>query len=274
MQMKRKYRSGLILAAIASGMLVTLRVMADAPQEVDEKVKAPMPLRMPTHDYIPEATSAESTRGELIFKQANCIQCHSVKNAGGNLGPMLDGIGYRRQADFLYAHLAASNAAERDYFKLTGRNRSMYQHPRISPANATAIVSFLLTLPEPEGGFVLSPHVISLPARTPQNSEKYVPKPKSKSSQEGQKLFRDKGCIACHQIQNAGGWLGPNLDGVGGRMERATIIENINNPAQISKREAGDVDVLPQMPKLELKKEEIEKITDYLLTLPNSQKAE
>lgn len=273
MQMKRKYWSGLLMGAIASGMFLTLKVMADSPQE-DEKVKAPMPLRLPTHDYVPEPASEQSNQGELIFKQANCIQCHSIKNAGGNLGPMLDGIGYRRSSEFLFAHLAASNAAEKEYFRLTGRNRTMYQHPRITPANATAIVSFLMTLPEPEGGFVLTPHVISLPARTPASSATYVPNKKSKSSEEGQKLFRDKGCIACHSVQNAGGWLGPKLDGLGGRLDRSAIMENINNPAQISKREAGDIDVLPQMPKLNLKQEEIEKITNYLLTLPNSQKAE
>lgn len=238
--------------------------------ENTDKVGAPHPVRFPTHNYVPEPASEKSRLGELLYKEANCLQCHSIKNAGGTLGPMLDGIGYRRSPDFIFAHLADTRDARESYFRMTGQNRTAYIHPRVSSEDAQALVAFLMTVPEPEGGFVLMPHVMSLPSAKPNTNSKYKPEKDSQSSKEGRKLFNNKGCIACHTINNVGGWMGPKLDGVGGRIDRAKIIENIQNPAAVSKKDAGNIDVLPQMPKLKLTEDEIEKITDYLLTLPNS----
>ncbi len=248
-----------------------LHVMADTKSSAPtDFVDAPKPTRLLTHDYVTEPVSDESRRGESIYNEANCVQCHSIKNAGGNLGPMLDGIGYRRPAEFLYARLCNSREAKETYFKLTGQNASAYIHPRLSRESATALVSFLMTIPEPEGGFVLTPHVMSLPAAKRQINSTFKPMAQNKSSMAGEKLFNNKGCIACHTVNNVGGWMGPNLDGVGGRLDRSSIIKNISNPARVSKEVAGDIDVLPQMPKLNLSDEEISKLADYLLTLPNS----
>ncbi len=248
-----------------------LHVMADTKDSApSEFVDAPKPIRLLTHDYVTEPVSEESKRGESIYNQANCVQCHSIKNAGGNLGPMLDGIGYRRPVEFLYARLCNSREAQETYFKLTGQNASAYIHPRLSSESARALVSYLMTIPEPEGGFVLTPHVMSLPAVKRQINSSYKPMAQNDSSRAGEKLFNNKGCIACHTINNVGGWMGPNLDGVGGRMDRASIIKNISNPARVSKNQVGDIDVLPQMPRLNLSDEEIAKLADYLLTLPNS----
>jgi len=264
-----------LLTAITFGVTLysfkTPHVMADTKTTAPaEFVDAPKPIRLLTHDYVSEPVSAESKQGEGIYKDASCIQCHSIKNAGGNLGPMLDGIGYRRPAEFIYARLCDSKEAKENYFKLTGQLATSYLHPRLSRENARALTSYLMTLPEPEGGFVLTPHVMSLPSAKTKINEKYIPQSESSSSNAGKKLFNDKGCIACHTVNNVGGWLGPNLNGVGGRLDRASIIQNINNPARVKKEEVGDIDVLPQMPKLNLSQDEIDKLADYLLTLPNS----
>lgn len=274
--MKKKWLwFGALMAASIMVAPCARFVMADTENVAEsEKVGAPRPIRFPTHDYVPESVSETSQRGETLYKDLNCLQCHSIKNAGGNLGPMLDGIGYRRSADFIYAHLANSRQAEELYFRLTGQRAEKYHHSRVSPEQASALVAFLMTVPEPEGGFVLMPHVMSLPAAKPEIKKGYKPQLESKSSREGAKLFKEKGCIACHTIDHIGGWLGPKLNGIGGRLERSQIAENIANPAAVSKSEAGNIDVLPQMPRLKLSQSEIEKLTDYLLTLPNSEDAE
>jgi len=267
--------SSIFIATLFLTRLGEIQVNADSgSMHNDEKVKAPEPIRYPTYGYIPESPTEQSTQGETLFREANCLQCHSVKNAGGTIGPMLDGIGRKRSPEFLFAHLAQSREAEKSYFRLTGQNRKNYVHPRIDPTNAQALVSFLLTLPEPECGFVLTPHVMSLPANKPKLNLSFKPAPQTKSSIDGKKLFNNKGCVACHSINNVGGWLGPKLDGVGGRLDRDQIVQNISNPAQVSKQEAGDIDVLPQMPKLKLTENEVKQLTDYLLTIPNSKDVE
>ena len=261
-------------AMILISSAVSVQVLAIDSSDEENQVKAPEPIKFPTHGYVPEASNNESRQGELFFKKSNCLQCHSVKNAGGIIGPMLDGIGRRRSEDFLFAHLCQSRNAQETYFRLTGQNRSNYVHPRLRPEVTRSVVAFLMTLPEPEGGFILTPHIMSLPAVKPKVNISFRPEKQNPSSMQGEKLFNNKGCIACHSVRNVGGWLGPKLDGVGGRLSRNAILENITNPARVNKSEVGDIDILPQMPKVKLTKEQSEQLTDYLLTLPNSDNEE
>lgn len=76
--------------------------------------------------------------------------------------------------------------------------------------------------------------------------------------------------MACHSIGNNGGWLGPQMDGIGGRRSRAFIIAHITDPkGHTARLRKTPVETISQMPKLNITDEQMQKITDFLETLPN-----
>lgn len=56
-----------------------------------------------------------------------------------------------------------------------------------------------------------------------------APKPKPNFA-NGQKVYKNEGCVGCHKIKGQGGAAGPALDGIGKKMNAATIAEKIRNP--------------------------------------------
>lgn len=46
---------------------------------------------------------------------------------------------------------------------------------------------------------------------------------------QGQALFASKGCTACHKVGGEGGSAGPELDGIGDRTKRPTLIGELEN---------------------------------------------
>lgn len=51
-------------------------------------------------------------------------------------------------------------------------------------------------------------------------------------SAQGARLFRDHGCIGCHQLGGAGGYVGPPLDGVGERLRPAWLVRWLEDPQE------------------------------------------
>ncbi len=221
--------------------------------------------------YVPRSQTEDSEQGKQLFENLNCMSCHSLHNVGGDLAPRLDGIGGHRSEQFLLDQLSNNSTAKIDYFCLPGSHyANTLPHSRYSPPVAAKLVSYLLTLPEPQGGFVVVPHVAALPAETPPVNVKFQPEPKSESSAEGQKLYDRFGCVACHAIGEVGGWLGPRLDGVGGRHSRLYIASQITNAQAHARENASSADEQPsRMPHFEATPQEIQKITDFLMTIPN-----
>lgn len=41
----------------------------------------------------PTNISGDASKGGIIFAQQNCLNCHSLRGAGGTIGPTLDNIG-------------------------------------------------------------------------------------------------------------------------------------------------------------------------------------
>jgi mono/diheme cytochrome c family protein len=213
--------------------------------------------------------TAQSKEGEKCFQMLNCTACHSIHNAGGRLGPMLDGVGAHRNEDYLLAHLINTEEAKQAFAKITGSDFEYLHHPRISEKSAKSIVDFLLTIPEPIGGFILLPHTTRLPSEKPINNPNFKPSPVSTASKQGKELYDTLGCVACHSINSLGGWLGPALDGVGGRYSADYILNHITSPSIQAGEQQEFYSKPQQMPAFKLSREDLQKITDYLNTLPN-----
>lgn len=77
--------------------------------------------------------------------------------------------------------------------------------------------------------------------------------------QRGEKLYKKNLCSACHSLGGKGGKVGPALDGVASRQNKAWLTQQIkdskvNNPKSL-------------MRKFSLSEEDVKDIVDYLLTL-------
>jgi mono/diheme cytochrome c family protein len=216
------------------------------------------PYFFPPTGYTPAAATAQSRQGQQLFEQRHCAQCHSVGGRGDNVGPPLDGVGGHRGEQWLIAHLTDPERNVKDFSEAFGDRPNLMPHPQASPAEVKALVSYLLTLPEPTGGFIVKAH---RPAGTESVIPELVPHksaPSSKELQEGRRLFSAEGCAACHAVGGVGGSFGPSLDGVGIRLGRALVAAHVSPH--------GTKNKMPQQPKLTA--QDITLISDFLMTLP------
>lgn len=244
-------------------------VLAGTFDDIDEPLKTRV-IKVKPSGYNPAPVTAKSKSGQEIFNKYYCMDCHSIRNTGGSMAPMLDGIGSRRDRKFLEARLTKSAAAEAQFEALVGAQpASQFTHIRLSPSEASKVTDFLLTVPEPAGGFIVVPHMMRSPASEPVSAGHYKPAAATKSSNQGKQSYLKQGCVACHSIGDVGGWLGPRLDGIGGRRSRAYIVAHVTNATAHSKATAGEsIGKKSLMPVTTLPAKDVEKIADFLLTLP------
>lgn len=131
------------------------------------------PLFSPTQDPL---------AGSRIFGAKGCVKCHSVKGAGGKVGPDLGRV--ERPRSFYDLAAALWNHAPRmaDRMAQLGIAR-----PQLDARETGDLVAFLFTLDyfDPRG-----------------------------NADRGAQLFREKRCVVCHQVGGAGGVIGPSLDGL------------------------------------------------------------
>lgn len=218
--------------------------------------------------YKPEATTTLSEQGRALFEKLNCAGCHTIGNSGGRIGPPLDGVGGRREKDFLTAHLTNPEEHAKKFPELHGNQPNRMPHPHASPDEIKSLVAYLLTLPEPPAGFRVSPHAHGEVSEAGAMKADFVPAVATDSSRAGQKLYFDMGCAACHTINKVGGQFGPKLDGIGARRSREFITVHITNPQVHTEEFPGEHAAKAMMPPTSATPEQIEQIAAFLMTLP------
>lgn len=110
------------------------------------------PELMPTF----QEESPEAARGELVYRKNNCSACHRIWDLGGSKGGPLDGVGSRRDPDWLTRYLSSDNPQ----VMLPSTQKKIYQMPSfaamIQPDDLKDLVAFLASLkartPEGDGG--------------------------------------------------------------------------------------------------------------------------
>lgn len=261
-------RSILILAGVVTTAFVALadthKTFADSEDASHPQVKANelvMPLEqipptyvVPPTGYVPPAPTPSSKEGRALYQSMNCASCHSIVGQGGNLGPPLDGVAGRRSEEYLTAHLTdpAEHAKRFPHLHMG----ILMPHSHATTDEVKALVSYLMTLPEPQGGFLIQAHP---PVSKPRKATSESRPGSSTSNNEGRQLFLDKGCAACHSVGGSGSSFGPKLDGVGKRLGRLLIEVKITARGKLG---AG-------MQWRGVDDEDARKITDYLLSLPS-----
>lgn len=202
--------------------------------------------------YKPAAQTALTRQGKKYLEMHKCSTCHTAGGQGGCLAPPFDGIGGRRSLDFLISRISDSKGAVEKFSSQYGQYELM-PHPRIPDKQARSIAAFLMTIPEPEGGFKIVGHGLE-----GQNKKEKMP---------GRALVASKGCLACHSVGGIGGSFAPALDGVGGRRTRESIDNHILGAELIVGGEGEYGSRGAVMPPSGLSREEIDAIADYLETL-------
>ena len=118
--------------------------------------------------------------GARVFDSAGCIKCHAIAGVGGKVGPDLSKTSRPRS----FYDLAA--AVWNHLPRMTARMQQMgIARAKLDAREAGDLTAYLYTL-----------HYFDKPGR----------------ADVGKRLFTDKKCVACHQVEGRGGTIGPSVD--------------------------------------------------------------
>ena len=118
----------ILLVAVALGTFTHLSGYAPWSPEMDAWSGEPIPP-----EYVKGRTALER-QGALVFQDKQCHNCHALGGRGGQRGPDLDAVAVRLTQDQLIRQVIQGGGNMPAY----GKN--------LSPAETTALVSFLVTL--------------------------------------------------------------------------------------------------------------------------------
>lgn len=144
-------------------------------------------------------TPAQSiSAGSRVYGAKGCGGCHAVNGIGATLGPDFATLGTRSQSAIvaaMWSHLP--QMASR--FAAAGTTP-----PTLESWEAADLLAFLFWAASaaPDG-----------------------------DSASGRRLFAERGCIGCHQVEGAGGVLGPALDGAASRLAAIDLAAALWNHA-------------------------------------------
>ncbi len=169
-----------------------------------------------------------------IFTRYRCLSCHEWQGGGGRLSTVaLDRIGSQLRPEYLAQYL------QRPVPVRIGLDVRM---PRlnISKAEADAIVDYARRV------------------LIDDRLEAWTPPPREAAAQ-GEKLYETLGCGGCHGIAGKGGYVGPDLTGVGRRLRPGWMTEWLVAPGQWKPETVH--------PDYGLTREQANSLTAFLLTL-------
>lgn len=143
--------------------------------------------------------TAEVKRGKALFTGFGCVKCHSVAGKGGEYGPDLTTIGFRKSDAWLDQWLRDPHSWKTDTvmpnLNLTDRVRG-------------DLVAYLGSLKGQDYAGAAAPW------RHPELASDPV--------KRGEMIFNKAGCVGCHGRAGVGGY--PNNNVVGGRIPALTLV--------------------------------------------------
>lgn len=168
--------------------------------------------------------------GLTYFRSENCIACHPGPGKKG-VGPDLTQMpANHRNPAWMVPHFKAPAEVAPG---------SAMPPVRLKDSELNALSLFVLRL-------------------TPENEMDLLSAPVY--AVKGATLYQDSHCSACHQLRGNGMKIGPALDGVGDRHDRAWLEQHFKDPKSVSKDS--------KMPAYRFDPEQMDSICNYLLQMP------
>jgi mono/diheme cytochrome c family protein len=193
-------------------------------------------------------------RGQGAYVAYNCKRCHRIGDEGGDAGPDLTFVGFRKTAEALDVWLKDPKAWQ---------PQTLMPNFRLGDGPRADLAAYLATL---KGQ-----------AYREKTAPWDHPSLKNDPVKRGEEIFKRAGCIACHGPQGKGGYfnnnvpggLVPNLLRVKRLYSEEELIQKISLGARSIVKKAPDgPEPLLYMPSWRdvLKKDEIESLAAYLRT--------
>jgi ubiquinol-cytochrome c reductase cytochrome b subunit len=210
-----------VLAAIGWTAL-TARAVATTPKQIeDDNIEDPQSWQM-----IPAAQLA----GIGAFREGHCAGCHQLGRSSA--GPNLLNAASVKPSDWLMDHFRKPAAA--------GGESNQAEESNLPTAQLRALVELVTK----RGDDAIDAWKTAPPAAV-----------------RGAEVYQANQCGMCHTLNGEGGKVGPALNGVRSRHDRAWVLGHFSDPEQYS---PGS-----QMPPFDdLSMPDLESLTDYLLAIP------
>jgi hypothetical protein len=182
-----------------------------------------------------------------IAEDVKCLTCHMIRGVGGDFAPDLSLEGSRVKTEWLRDFLKNPDVIrpmlkQMPKFKLGGEMGMIRGY--FSDEEVNTIVNYIKT--------------VLVSSDIPDDYEMNK-KLEDVNAEDGRELFRKKGCLACHQIGNDGGAVGPALTNAGSRLRPGYIFTHLKDP---QKMVPGAVE-----PNYNMSDEEVLEITKFLMSL-------
>jgi ubiquinol-cytochrome c reductase cytochrome b subunit len=169
--------------------------------------------------------------GIHYFRDAQCSMCHNVTGDTPKMGPNLLNTGRRHDAVWLEAHFANPKAVSPG---------TVMKVPELGETGIKSLTALMLALTPDNGDVVDSAPDFAV---------------------DGAMIFQKNGCAGCHQVNGAGGKIGPELNGVANRRSEAWVIQHFQNPQMMSPK--------TPMPAYKFNETDMQNEVSYLFTLPS-----
>jgi nitric oxide reductase subunit C len=209
-------------------------------------------LTVDTIKRVPAQTNEQNLseaaiRGKHLWDRNNCMGCHTLMGEGGYYAPELTKVYERRGAGFITAMIKNPSS-------MYPGERKMQQYD-LNDQEISDLVAFLKWIGEMDlNDFPAKPQLITSVVVSSDSSDASLIAKKS-----DRPMIFNQMCIACHSLEGQGGSVGPALDGVGQRLDRAYIERWLTDPMQVKSDS--------KMPKLPLSKEDIVELSAFLSQL-------
>ncbi len=146
--------------------------------------------------------------------------------------------------------------------------REFMRHVKLDKKTAHEIAKYLISTPVEESFEVRGHGEDDIPREAQLGDFKFRPHEPSEASRKGFIKYKEAGCAACHIIGGMGGRRGPDLDGIGARLNKSSIESRIAGGAIVFFEEKEYKTSEYLMPPARLSEEQVAQITEFLLTLP------
>ncbi|HXZ37762.1 MAG TPA: c-type cytochrome [Thermodesulfobacteriota bacterium] len=196
-------------------------------------------LTIDTHRQVETLTHADKlsdqvVAGKRVWEKYNCNDCHTILGFGGYYAPDMTKA-YKRLGE-----VGIRERVTKPEVIFANSWRKMPQQ-NLSPDEVEKLIHFFKWVGD-----------IDTHGWPPQDSEK-----RSSSSvrrliasvgmSPGAALFKEKGCLGCHRIGEAGSNVGPALDKVGSKFDKETLAQYAMDPKKVNPQSSMPAqDVQPQ----------------------------